>query len=407
MSKGDTPTTVVRRPCPICGAQRAERWRELCFWTFDDCPLPAAFALVFCPSCALTYYDTAATQADLEGYYRSNGYYCTAATPGSGGGGAAEEQRSARIVELVTSCGARSDGLVVDVGCGKGTLLRALARSGFTRACGVDLLPECVERVRQGGIAAELGSALTLPFASQRADVLIYSHVAEHVLDLRGLVAEARRRLAPGGLVFVEVPDAARYAACARLPYEELYLEHVNHFGEEALCRIFAREGFAAIADVRTELVVGEGVAVPCLRAVFREGGAERTAERANDARVGVERYLAWCDAHPLGERLRALAASGAPVYLWGISQHAMLLLGQTALGRCRLKGLIDSDPFKQTKTLGGLPIRSPDALRDACPEDVVVVAADRFRDEICAEAARRGFPGRVFTLTEERGDRA
>ena len=109
----------------------------------------------------------------------------------------------AAIVDAVTS---RSPRTVLDVGCGEGWLVRALAARGID-AAGVDAVPDLVERAR------ELGAG--------RFDVATYEEIAAGSLDMRsdvvvanfaligkeavdGLVARIPAMLTPGGTFIVQ-----------------------------------------------------------------------------------------------------------------------------------------------------------------------------------------------------------
>ena len=48
-------------------------------------------------------------------------------------------------------------------------------------------------------------------------DVIIVSHVLEHVLDLREALTAMREHLVPGGILVAEVPDAQRDRKSTRL----------------------------------------------------------------------------------------------------------------------------------------------------------------------------------------------
>jgi hypothetical protein len=74
-----------------------------------------------------------------------------------------------------------------------------------------------------------------------------------------------------------------------------------------------------------------------------------------------------------------------------------MLLLGSTGLKERRLLGMVDSDPFKQTQHIGGLPIQEPQVLSDST--DCVLIAANPYREQILSQLDGLGFRGEVRTL--------
>lgn len=95
---------------------------------------------------------------------------------------------------------------VLDIGCGVGGAVRALARRG-ARVRGVDLTPEFVASARAlsrmvGGDPEvfAVGSALDLPYRDRAFDHAIMLHVGMNVADKPRLMAEAARVLRPGGV---------------------------------------------------------------------------------------------------------------------------------------------------------------------------------------------------------------
>jgi len=104
------------------------------------------------------------------------------------------------------------DGLhVVDVGCGDGKLVRALARHG-AHARGVEPNADQVVRARAAAAIADeaytVGGAEALPFDDAALDLVIFSNSLHHVpADLRlPALVEAARVLKPGGHVFITEP---------------------------------------------------------------------------------------------------------------------------------------------------------------------------------------------------------
>ncbi len=112
------------------------------------------------------------------------------------------EQVDSRIMYLH----ARPGGRVVDVGCGSGETLRALGDLGW-RAEGVDFDAAAVARAREEGLRAEVGTLASQCYPDESLDAVTMSHVLEHVSDPIGLLREARRVLAPSGIIAVVTPN--------------------------------------------------------------------------------------------------------------------------------------------------------------------------------------------------------
>jgi len=99
-------------------------------------------------------------------------------------------------------------GVVADLGCGDGAVIRALAERGLLGATtyAVDLSPERVEIAGRAAagvqpIVADATSVDTLP--DESVDGVIASQVIEHVPDDRALAREIARLVRPGGWWYV------------------------------------------------------------------------------------------------------------------------------------------------------------------------------------------------------------
>ncbi len=97
--------------------------------------------------------------------------------------------------------------LLVDLGCGAGLLAPHLAGNGY-RHIGVDLVASALEQAATHGVTPVRADATRLPLRDGCAAVVSAGELLEHVVDLRGAVAEACRILRPGGLLVLDTLNA-------------------------------------------------------------------------------------------------------------------------------------------------------------------------------------------------------
>ena len=122
---------------------------------------------------------------------------------------------------------------ICDIGCGAGALSLGLAERGH-EVIGVDVDPEAVRTAQAAGVGAHLGSVEQLPpaVAERQFDLIVMSHVLEHVLHPSHAVAQVAARLRPGGRFICVVPNndsvALRYTGIA---WDSLDVpRHLNFF---------------------------------------------------------------------------------------------------------------------------------------------------------------------------------
>lgn len=118
--------------------------------------------------------------------------------------GPVPEGRAAIALELIRD----RPGALLDLGCGDGAFLLE-AGAGRLRAVGLDLSAEAVAQATRAGVVAEVHdfSSEPLPFPDGSFAVMTCLDVIEHVFDIRFLLAEIARVLAPGGLVVIATPN--------------------------------------------------------------------------------------------------------------------------------------------------------------------------------------------------------
>jgi len=111
----------------------------------------------------------------------------------------AERRASNRLANLVSRCS------ILDVGCGTGATLQAIADLGL--AVGADRSLEALRFCQQRGLhRLVLADAEALPFATGSADVVLALDLLEHIPDDAAAAREFARVLRPGGTLIVTVP---------------------------------------------------------------------------------------------------------------------------------------------------------------------------------------------------------
>ena len=118
-----------------------------------------------------------------------------------------------RLAGLSAAVGehARAGSRVLDVGCGTGELVRALAAAGL-QVTGCDISPQMLlraarDRGRCAGWVQLEPAWRRLPFASAAFDVLVAASVLEYACEPAVVLRECARVLRPGGVVLYTVPD--------------------------------------------------------------------------------------------------------------------------------------------------------------------------------------------------------
>ena len=223
-----------RRTCPVCGADLDIR--------------PAREPEVrFCSTCGLGYtcpVGQAPPRPPLSAFPRRRPH------PGRG-------HLKRGLLRLLGRHGVRpmrvlppaGNGRALDLGCGEGYYVRALADLGWT-AWGVEVDRSSARQARQVTESHVcIADAGALPWPRRSVSLVSLWHVLEHVAAPNKTLAEVRRVLTPGGILLLEVPNVrslqARVAGSRWLHWD--LPRHRWHFHARALRRLLEKSGFVHI----------------------------------------------------------------------------------------------------------------------------------------------------------------
>ena len=154
----------------------------------------------------------------------------------------------ARRVEEAT--GGRP-GCVLDVGCGRGFLLDAFRRRGWTVE-GTEMSEASSAHAREVlGIPVRLGPLESLALPDETYDAVTLWHVLEHVTTPVSMLAEIRRILKPGGVLLVSVPNFGSPEARATGPgwFHLDVPRHLIHFTPATLGAVLDQAGLEPFAS--------------------------------------------------------------------------------------------------------------------------------------------------------------
>jgi len=160
---------------------------------------------------------------------------------------------------------------VLDIGCATGMFLRPFAQQGW-RAVGLDAGGEWIEYGRRAfglDLRSEFFTGESCP--GRQFDLILFSHVIEHVFDPAPVLAAIREKLSDGGYLFIGTPNVL---APKRKLYPGLFGgDHVRLFSPRTLSAYLRRHGFRAVTietcqprGLRALAVKTDRVAAPDLR---------------------------------------------------------------------------------------------------------------------------------------------
>ncbi len=177
---------------------------------------------------------------------------------------------SRQTVDFITRRGPAS-GRLLDVGCSHGLLLEEARAAGFD-ATGVEPSASAVAHCRGRGLAVRHGYLHEETFAGEQFDVIVLSHVVEHVPDPAALLRVAAGLLAPDGVICLcqtNYEGTLPRLLGRRWEYWVAH-EHYHHFSAHGIAHLLSRAGLRACAVELAPLGYHWDFAVPTPRSAAR-----------------------------------------------------------------------------------------------------------------------------------------
>src|SRR5262249_40206557 len=145
----------------------------------------------------------------------------------------------------------------LDVGCDTGDFLTTMSRVAGTVPVGIDIASRAVDRARASGMEVYHASIEDAPACVTDLALITAIDLIEHVVSPGEFLAETHARLRPGGVLYIETPNAgsAIYRLGAffnrvmrtrpREVFERLFpAEHIQYFTPQGLARLALANGF-------------------------------------------------------------------------------------------------------------------------------------------------------------------
>ncbi|MCS6783338.1 MAG: class I SAM-dependent methyltransferase, partial [Gloeomargarita sp. SKYG98] len=282
---------------------------------------------------------------------------------------------------------------VVEIGCGSGHFLQALAQRRPGRYFGFDPNSSVVHN---SGFQFEARFFEPLTDIPQlQPDLIVMRHVLEHfsrpAAFLERLLLGAQQ-CSHSVLLLIEVPCVDRLLASIRLA--DFFYEHPQQFTTSSFTAILQRVGAVQCLERAywDEVIWGlvQLRRVPVLQEHWRQTATWR--DRCQEARAAV------------AQQLQALVAAGKKVAIWGGTGKAAAFMHHYGVDAERFPLVVDSDPAKVGTHVPGTGqlIQFRDVLKTQ-PVDVIIIPSQwRVRD-IWLEMEREGIAAAVV-LTECNG---
>ncbi|MCG3148403.1 MAG: Ubiquinone biosynthesis O-methyltransferase [Verrucomicrobiae bacterium] len=384
------------RKCVICGATDRHRLSQE---TWEVAGLgPIDIGMVICTACGFVYQHPVVPPEKMAACYTQMSNYTNPSRAGK------PTDTKIAIVDSQTRFirdRVGASGRALQIGCSDGYTLSRFRAEGW-QVKGVEPSGKAAQLAREMyGVdcAAEFFEAYT-PQADERYDLIIMTHVLEHIYEPGQTLQKCHALLNPGGHVYIEVPSLVEPE---RWSSSYFSFEHVNYFAPVTMTNLLLRHGFTPVEPPVTVEYKANNPALRCLaRRADTVGHAVLTSDftRAESiCRSFLERNRAtWAAAE---QRVRDGASDVNRLVIWGAGIHTSQLLCRTRLAEIRpIEFIADMDPQKQGLRLGRYPIRSTNEIPFGDPTLAIVISSYASEKEILKSIqARPNVQAKVIPL--------
>lgn len=395
-------------PCPGCGGLEADPAADNPAHTVNTGAqvFTSRIRNVLCRACGLIFNDPMPTERELAGLYRAMARDVSDRPDAAAARIMPIEADQAAFVwrglERVPGPRAAAPS-VLDIGCSMGGFLAAMAGRG-ARTAGVEPSPHDAAVARERfGVDVKGAFFEQVDFGDERFDVIALRFVFEHVREPRAVVRRARRLLAPGGLLFIEVPSLAT----PFVGFDDFFsFGHLQTFTPDTLTALCAREGWRPVAVEESRNLFERSPHPPSIRALFAPD--DNTVAAAGDpeaVRRLLDRYRAARDAFVARarERLREVAGRSSRIVIYGAGTHTAELWRECPFLADSTIAMVDGNPRLQGHTFLGAPVLSPRELAGLDPE-AVVISVRTAEPQIAAFLEQQGLASRTVRLYDQAG---
>ncbi len=349
------------RECPVCDSKEVKLVHKVQFMLFDNHPMTGGYNVVQCQKCLFIYADTHVTQQELDIYYKELSKYEDKNIGTGGGYSKNDKERLLKTAEFISSYLPDKNARIIDLGCANGGLLKELKNLAFKNLVGLDPSSTCVEVTKsEVGCEAYQMSLFDMDESLGKFDLVILSHVLEHLLDLSSTLKKLNNLLKEGSLLYIECPNASNYNKVIHAPLQEFNTEHINHFTEVSFENLFGLHGYQKICTGDKIMKIASDQDYHAVYGLFKKTAEDfnYTLKPDREIKDSISDYI--CKSEKIFDTILDKFSGLNPsesIALYGIGQFAFKLLSRLGLRNYNQVKLFDNNDLNVGKKIQGAEI--------------------------------------------------
>jgi 2-polyprenyl-3-methyl-5-hydroxy-6-metoxy-1,4-benzoquinol methylase len=366
---GDLPVQLIRRKCAVCG--NIDNLLPLYDQPTENIAgigdIGYHHIINVCNDCGFVFASPIIEESAILSYYEKMSNY--EYTESAGIRPIEEVRQIERQIKFALShFSSNFTGSALDVGCSIALGLSLLKNIGWN-VLGLDPSERCIRisknmfgvQVIKGFFSLELFQDKN-PF-----DLIILSHVIEHVISPNEMLKEIRELLDDNGVIYIEVPNLMKNIGLRGY----FTFEHVKFFTLQTLTNLAVRNGFAV--DRIQEFDNGKDIYpyYPVIALTLKKSKVKiPLINERNEAIKIIEKYkLTTRDLlNKLDIKIIKILShiKKGRLAIWGAGIHTSQLLSESVLNKESIYCIFDNDPKKAGLMISGIEIKTlPSNIED------------------------------------------
>ena len=260
--------------------------------------------------------------------------------------------RTTHQAKLLLSLDMPHGSKVMDFGAAKATTLRLLLSFRPDLKPYVFDVSDDYRAHWAGWVSQNAQATYSLPETwAEKFDLITAHFVLEHVTDPVAVLTSLRHCLAPGGRLFLTVPDPISN------PGDLLVADHLNHFVPASIGRMLVLAGLKEV-PYSGDCFIGAHVVVASI--------GQQKLNLPASPQIVLAALDNWQTLLSDIED-QVIAAGDGPIAIYGAGFYGALFSAQINVG---VICFLDQNPHLQGRTINGLPVFAP----EKCPEEIAII---------------------------------
>jgi 2-polyprenyl-3-methyl-5-hydroxy-6-metoxy-1,4-benzoquinol methylase len=379
----------MNRNCPICQCASKKVLYTQKFGS-KAISLMDNYDVVACKDCGFVFADNIPSQKEFDNYYATMSKYEIDYT---------NQKHNKKIFDFISAYLLNENAHILDIGCSTGGLLKVFRDNDYNNLFGIDPSMACAEKAKGLNIDA-IQSSLFHFVPKYKFDLIILSAVLEHIIDLKGAMEKLKTLLKPNGLLFVEVPNAARFHNHIHTPFQQFSIEHINYFSHWSLRNLMEKYNFEKLAMSNELNEVNQSVD-PCIfwLAIHKEFSILRDTVSEENLKGYIEKSKSK-DVE-IKKTIEKKLKNHDKIIVWGVGTHTQMLLGNGILDLDKVFCFIDSNKNYDQKTIEGIKIVNPESLHHILTPLPILISSWSYQNEIAEQIRKMKLKNEVIKIYE------